>query len=170
MASKRRETVKTGCSRMEEYQIWNLIIYRCTNPNNSAFANYGGRGITICDAWRRDFTRFLQDVGRRPSSAHTLDRIDNDRGYMPGNVRWATKKEQNRNRRSNTHISAFGKTMTLIEWSELYKVASGTILNRLKLGWPMELALATPVKRSQRYLFAPADSPRTRPAPMGRVA
>lgn len=75
------------------------MCQRCTNPNNGGFKNYGGRGIKIYDQWR-DFTNFLADVGERPSRELTLDRIDNDGHYEPGNVRWATRKEQSQNQRA----------------------------------------------------------------------
>lgn len=89
--------------RTTEYQIWESIKKRCLNPRNRAYARYGGRGISICDRWRDDFQAFLSDVGARPSLEHSIDRIDNDGHYEPGNVRWATKSEQARNRRDE-HI------------------------------------------------------------------
>lgn len=82
-----------------EHNAWNAMKARCLNPSHSAFANYGGRGITVCDAWRESFVRFLQDMGPRPSAEHSLDRIDNDGNYQPGNCRWATRGQQNANTR-----------------------------------------------------------------------
>lgn len=80
------------------YGTWKTMWTRCTNPNRVQWRDYGGRGITVCDRWH-DFTAFLDDMGPRPTSAHTLDRINNDGNYEPGNVRWATRKEQGRNAR-----------------------------------------------------------------------
>lgn len=86
-------------SRTAEYKIWKGMIKRCENPNNKDFEEYGARGIAVCQAWRNNFLEFFHSVGARPSPKHSLDRIENDRGYEPGNVRWATAKEQSNNRR-----------------------------------------------------------------------
>jgi len=88
------------------YRVWANARSRCRNPNNQSWSNYGGRGITFSEKWN-DFEKFVEDVGPRPSSKHTLDRIDNDGNYEPGNTRWATSKEQARNRQ---------KKFTLTEW------------------------------------------------------
>lgn len=92
--------------RTPEYRAWAALVNRCCNPKNAAFANYGGRGITVCREWRSDFPAFLEHVGRRPSTDHSIDRIDNERGYAPGNVRWATRKEQSNNRRPRAVVAA----------------------------------------------------------------
>jgi hypothetical protein len=82
-----------------EYQAWANMKARCLNPTNKAYGYYGGRGITVCEEWNSSFERFLGDVGPRPGPAHSIDRIDNDRGYAPGNVVWATKAKQQQNTR-----------------------------------------------------------------------
>jgi hypothetical protein len=95
-----RETItKHGMWARPEYKVWAAMIQRCHNPRVKPYANYGGRGIQVCDRWRRSFVAFLRDVGRRPSPDLTLDRIDNDGNYEPGNVRWATWTEQAHNKR-----------------------------------------------------------------------
>ena len=91
-----------GGRRTPEYETWCGMIRRCENPKNHAFHRYGGRGISICERWRNDFSAFLADVGPRPSPEHSIDRIDNDRGYEPDNCRWATALVQARNTRSFT--------------------------------------------------------------------
>lgn len=80
---------------------------RCFNPKNKVFKHYGGRGISVCDRWRDSYAAFLQDMGRKPSPKHSIDRIDNDGNYEPGNCRWATAKEQNNNQRPRKRVEPF---------------------------------------------------------------
>lgn len=86
-------------STTAEYRAWQAMKQRCLNANNPSFRDYGARGISICEAWLESFEAFIDDVGRRPSRKHSLHRIDNDGNYEPGNVEWATRKEQAANRR-----------------------------------------------------------------------
>ena len=92
-----------------EYRTWNNIRTRCTYSTHNSFKNYGARGIRVCKVWSDSFVRFFRDVGLRPSSEHELDRIDNDKDYEPGNVRWVTHAENNLNtRRTVKHGDAVG--------------------------------------------------------------
>jgi len=87
-----------GKSKTSEYKAWQDMKYRCYNPNNKDYPNYGGRGIAVCDRWLESFDNFLEDMGRKPGIKYSLDKIDNDGNYEPGNCRWATQKEQGYNK------------------------------------------------------------------------
>ena len=125
--------------KTSEYAIWHSMVHRCTNPANPAWSNYGGRGITVCERWR-SFENFYEDVGRRPDGL-TLDRIDNSKGYEPGNTRWATQREQMRNMRLNRVLEFRGESRCVAEWADLVGIKASNIHNRLKHGWSIEDAL-----------------------------
>jgi hypothetical protein len=129
------------------YKLWFAMKARCTDPNSTSYPYYGARGITVCAAWRDSFETFLRDVGPRPSRQYTLDRIDNDRGYEPGNVRWATRTTQMRNTRGNRRLTYHGETWTIIEWAERLRLSAQAIRSRLFHGWTVERALSQPVQR-----------------------
>lgn len=99
---------KHGMHRSAEYGIWAGMKYRCNNPKSRIYNYYGGRGITVCDRWLHSFEAFYADMGPRPSPKHSIDRIDNDGNYEPGNCRWATQAQQAANqRRGNQHIGSY---------------------------------------------------------------
>lgn len=129
---------KSGTS--SEYSIWMKIRSRCLNPNSPAYADYGGRGISIAPEWD-SFERFFEDMGCRPSMAHSIDRIDNEKGYSVENCRWATWKQQQRNRRDSRILTISGITATLAEHCERTGVKYKTAHMRLSKGASPEVAV-----------------------------
>lgn len=125
-----------GMSNSTEFDIWNSMKQRCTNPANRAFRDYGGRGIRVCSRWTASFAHFLEDVGPRPKGMQ-LERMNNEKGYEPGNVRWATRIEQARNKRNTILVSSDGLTLSLKEWSTRTGIRYGTLWSRLKHGLPL---------------------------------
>lgn len=123
---------------------------RCYNPKNTSYPNYGARGITVCAEWRGSFDAFLAHVGARPSPAHSIDRIDNDRGYEPGNVRWATDSEQARNRRVERPVTYRGQELSLRAACDIAGVKLETAKVRLARGWSIERALTNENFRNRR--------------------
>jgi hypothetical protein len=135
-----------GAKNTPEYRVWNHVKDRCGNPNNTAYDYYGGRGITVCDRWRDSFQNFFDDMGPRPSPKHSIDRVDNDKGYCPENCRWATKEEQANNTRTNVLLEWNGRTQTLAQWARETGIDDGVIGSRLRANWPIERALSTPTR------------------------
>lgn len=133
--------------RSPEYTCWIDIKERCLNSKHKYFEYYGGRGITICDQWRDDFMSFLSDVGERPSDKHTIDRWpDNDGNYEPGNVRWATRKEQVANRRSTRFVIVDGQKIPLSDAIRMLGLNRRLVCARIERGWTAEEAISKPAK------------------------
>jgi hypothetical protein len=118
------------------------MIDRCRNPKHPAWPHYGGRGIRACERWLV-FEGFLADMGERPLGM-SLDRINNDGNYEPGNCRWATWKEQGNNRRSNRRIALGGETVTAAQAAARHNVPYTLVIGRLRAGWTPELAVGEP--------------------------
>jgi hypothetical protein len=133
-----------GLSRTPAYPVWCNMKTRCYNESSTFYAEYGGRGITVCERWRESFSAFYEDMGERPAGM-TIERLDNDKGYEPGNCVWATRKVQSRNRRGRRLLTIDGKTQTMAEWSEECGIALRTIWERCNLGWSDADAVTTPV-------------------------
>jgi hypothetical protein len=146
MRKAQREAAMThGMTRSTEFQIWTDMRRRCHDPRRPDFHRYGGRGISVCDEWRESFEAFYRDMGPRPDGL-TLDRLHNDQGYSKQNCIWATRKRQDRNRRTNRIVEVEGVRMTLADAAEKYGIRYPTLLGRLGArGWPLIKALTTPV-------------------------
>ena len=150
---RRGATQSCGCYRKEKgpgnkrhgladtktHMTWMSMRQRCSNPNNPAYKNYGGRGIGVDPRWE-SFEAFLEDMGEAPENL-TLERIDNDKGYGPDNCRWATRAEQGRNTRKCRLLTHKGETKTLKEWAIEYGINHQTLSKRLNNGWDLERAL-----------------------------
>ena len=121
-------------SHSRQYRIWNGMISRCHNPNRKDYPNYGGKGIRVCDKWKT-FNGFWEDMSLGYSETLQIDRIDGTKGYEPGNCRWATPKQQQRNRRSNVVIDTPKGRMTLVEASEAFCISYGCLKMRWQ-HWP----------------------------------
>src|SRR5690606_34478187 len=124
----KRSGTKHGLSAIPEYRHWINMISRCENPNTPYFEYYGGRGIEVCQPWRGSFEAFYRDMGIRPSGRHSIDRINVNGNYEPGNCRWATQQAQTRNQRRNRIVVIDGKSMTLAEAAEQASVPYNTVL------------------------------------------
>ncbi len=134
-----------GKSDTRAHSIWTGMMSRCNNQNATGYARYGGRGITVCERWKK-FISFLEDMGD-PPAGYTLDRVDNDKGYYKENCRWATPIEQNNNTRSNRYITAFGETKTIAEWARERGMKYITLHRRIHWSkWSAEKAITTTVK------------------------
>lgn len=141
---RRHGHTKHGGSRTRTYSSWSAMISRCTDPAATHFERYGGRGIKICERWRT-FENFLADLGERPEGK-SLDRIDNDGNYEPGNCRWATNREQSLNRSDSRYIEFNGLRKRRSEWAEEYGIHPETLRCRLRKGWSVEKALTEPIR------------------------
>ncbi|HMG82790.1 MAG TPA: hypothetical protein VK559_07125 [Ferruginibacter sp.] len=121
-----------------EFLCFRNMILRCYNEKHRYYKNYGGRGITVYSGWINSFELFLSHIGKRPAKKYSIDRINNDGNYEPGNVRWVTQREQANNRRSNIIITIQGETHTLTQWGRLLNLPVFFIKNRLKKGLTYE--------------------------------
>jgi hypothetical protein len=133
-----------GDTDSTEYRSWRSMINRCNNVNVNCYEEYGGRGISVCDQWKKSYTSFLKDMGRKPTAKHSIDRIDSNANYTPENCRWATPKQQARNTRRNRMITYNGETRCLAEWAEILGFNYSMVSIRVYRGWTFERAITTP--------------------------
>jgi hypothetical protein len=129
-----------GGTGTAEFRIWDSMRRRCSDPAHPSYADYGGRGIRVCERWQ-DFAAFRADMGVRPSPDHSIDRFPNNDGdYEPGNCRWGTRIDQSNNRRSSRTLTINGETLTMAQWERRTGLKPGTVFKRLAQGWPAERA------------------------------
>jgi len=123
-----------GGSSTRTYRIWKKMIERCSSPKHDSYRKYGARGITVCDRWRYDFAAFRADMGE-VSSGLSLDRIDNNGNYEPGNCRWATLHQQSRNTRHNRWVEVWGHRMIVSDAASLLRISPSTVKKRIAQGY-----------------------------------
>lgn len=140
-----------GMYLTREYACWRNMISRCTLECADKAGRYLGRGITVCDRWLNSFEDFYDDMGPRPSDKHSIERIENDVGYQPGNCVWAVKKQQCRNRKTSKMIEHNGEVRSLAEWVEILGLNYKTVFRRLSVGHSFADAIAMPVRHNSRF-------------------
>lgn len=150
--SRAVHTKHGGSASAPEYDVWQAMLARCRNPQNPRFAKYGGRGIKVCDSWL-DYGAFIADMGPRPTLAHSLDRIDNDGGYEPGNCRWATPHQQMTNRSVTRMVEIEGQSVPLATLAKLCGIPANTLRFRILKGWPLVDAMTKPVRAKARAVI-----------------
>jgi hypothetical protein len=138
-----------GMSGTPTFRTWTCMVQRCTNPKNTQYPWYGGRGIAICDRWQ-DFRNFFADMGVRPDGK-TLDRIDSNGNYTPENCRWSDKQTQSNNTRRNRILTIDGERLTMAQASRRWGIRLPTIWQRLNLGWADHDAAKRPLKGAAQW-------------------
>jgi len=138
---------KHGMCESPEYIAWTQARYRCGKKDHPNYRNYGGRGISVCDRWQDSFDAFYADMGPRPSDKHSLERVDNDKGYSPENCKWATSKEQGNNKRSCRIIEHEGVSLNVTQWAQAVGMCRNTLTGRLNRGKSVDQALFAKVGR-----------------------
>lgn len=144
--ANRRHGASASGRRTTTYRSWESMKSRCLNPDDHAYNDYGGRGIFICQQWQESFESFLIDMGERPKGT-TIDRIDVNDGYYPGNCRWGSPSQQGRNKRNNRMVDFNGKAVPLAVVAEQTGIPYQRLHNRIsKLGWSVEDAIKKPAR------------------------
>lgn len=149
---------KHGCIESGLYHTWWLMRRRCEHPAHKSYADYGGRGIKVCERWH-DVRMFVEDMGPRPAGA-SLDRINNDGNYEPSNCRWATKSEQQLNKRNTAYLEVDGVTLPRSVWAKRTGISHSLITYRLKMGWsPRDAVTTPPGAAAKRWSVPPPGMP-----------
>lgn len=143
---------KHGKAKDPLYNICTQMIARCHNPNNASYYNYGARGITVCDEWRTDRTKFVEWAHSNGyQKGLSIERIDNNKGYSPENCKWVNRTTQQNNTRRNRWITVDGETHTIAQWSKIRGFNRGIISKRLNLGWSEERAINEPIDTLRQH-------------------
>lgn len=137
-----------GCSGTPEYQAWKHIMERCYDPDDMMYPNYGGRGIKVCERWKNP-KFFVDDMGKRPTKWHSIDRINVDGSYEPNNCKWATRKEQNNNKTNTIYLEYRGFRKNLYDWSIVTGISAGVLRCRFHSKWSVEKILTQSVRGSK---------------------
>jgi hypothetical protein len=154
--TKEARSARSKREKSSGFDCWNAMIGRCYRPKRKDFEKYGGAGIKVCDRWRfgdgskSGFACFIDDMGKRPSIDHTIDRTIGAVEYGPQACRWATRAEQQRNRRNNIRITVDGITKTASEWARDYGIAPTVFISRVRGGWDIARALHSPVREKAK--------------------
>lgn len=139
-----------GMTGTPVHRAWRSMRARCYIPSATGYSNYGGRGIRVCPRWNK-FDNFYKDVGNPPFSGATLERLDVNGDYAPGNCVWASRVEQSRNTRRTRNLTYDGRTQCLKDWATEFGISYGVLLHRVsKLGWPLQDALTRPLRRTKK--------------------
>lgn len=136
------------------FNTWRSMVKRCHNPQHDKYRFYGARGVAVCARWRDSFHAFVEDVGEKPTPRHTLDRIDNDKGYEPGNCRWASRYEQYANRQSHRApytVPLRGVTYLLTDLCRKYGVSRDTVVDSIKKGTAPDMAFVVALLRRRLW-------------------
>lgn len=148
MLSERNTT--HGMSRTSEYRTWKNILHRCNDETDHRFKDYGGRGIRVCPQWL-DFAKFLEDMGKKPFDAAQIDRSNNFIGYNKENCSWVTRKQNQRNTRSNRLIEYKGEVQPLVVFAERFGINKSTLHKRIsRSDWSVKMAIETPVLKRKK--------------------
>ena len=160
----RADSLKNGCStkckhcsvmkhnkiHTSEYTTWDAMKTRCYNKKHKTYKNYGSRGITVCERWLNSFENFYEDMGDKPDKTYSLDRIDVNGNYEPSNCKWSTPKEQINNRRNTKIVKYNGEVKSLSQFCEELNLKYSVINSRINLGWSVENAFTTPIKKYKK--------------------
>ncbi len=149
VTSKRHKT--HGRSHTPEHNAWLSLKQRCTDQKRPDYANYGGRGIRVSKKWMHDFEAFYRHIGPRPSPRHSVERINNARGYMPGNVKWATATEQQNNKRQTVWVTIQGIRKPVAFWARERGISHQVLASRVRYGWPEERLFEPVIPLQERF-------------------